>query len=368
VYWGYVVLNGNLIGATANQVVGGSRPVWVIVLGLVATVVTIFGYDWMHVGQRLTTLALVLVLGVYVVGLIVGGHLPAGAFDLSNTPAIAPFFMVTSAALAYQLSWAFFVSDYSRYMPPTTSHRSIILYTAFGAGLGVFVMEAVGAMGAALFPSASVTVALERSGDAVFGGLGTIVLVVGGVALLIFNSMCIYGGALTLITSLDSLRPIRPTQRIRILGIVTVAITATLVGAYLPDDFIGTTFYTILAVLAYLMGPWTAVNLVDYFLVRRGQYSITEIFNPRGIYGRWNAAGIVAYGLGFASMLPFMYLTFYQGLVVQWLHGVDVAFFIGIPVAGLAYFLLSRNVDLDAEKAVISRADRHLEEIAAPVE
>jgi purine-cytosine permease-like protein len=229
-------------------------------------------------------------------------------------------------------------------------------------------MEAVGAMGAALFPSASVTVALERSGDAVFGGLGTIVLVVGGVALLIFNSMCIYGGALTLITSLDSLRPIRPTQRIRILGIATVAITATLVGAYLPDDFIGTTFYTILAVLAYLMGPWTAVNLVDYFLVRRGQYSITEIFNPRGIYGRWNAAGIVAYGLGFASMLPFMYLTFYQGLVVQWLHGVDVAFFVGIPVAGLAYFLLSRNVDLDAEKAVISRADRHLEEIAAPVE
>ncbi len=368
VYWGYVVLNGNLIGATANQVVGGSRPVWVILLGIVATVVTVFGYDWMHVGQRLTTLALVLVLSVYVVGLLVGGHMPAGAFDLSNAPALAPFFMVTSAALAYQLSWAFFVSDYSRYMPPSTSHRSIILYTAFGAGLGVFAMEAVGAVGAALYPTASVTVALEQSGDAVFVGLGTIVLVVGGVALLIFNSMCIYGGALTLITSLDSLRPMRPTQRLRILAIVAVASTATLVGAYLPDDFIGTTFYTILAVLAYLMGPWTAVNLVDYFLVRRGQYSITEIFNPRGIYGRWNAAGIVAYALGFASMLPFMYLTFYQGLAVQWLHGVDVAFFVGIPVAGVAYFALSRNIDLQGEKAVIACADRHLEEIAAPVE
>jgi NCS1 family nucleobase:cation symporter-1 len=59
VYWGYVVLNGNLLGATANQIVGGSRPVWVIVLGVVATVVCVYGYDWMHVGQRLTTVALV---------------------------------------------------------------------------------------------------------------------------------------------------------------------------------------------------------------------------------------------------------------------------------------------------------------------
>jgi NCS1 family nucleobase:cation symporter-1 len=306
VYWGYVVLNGNLIGATTNQLVGGPRPVWVIALGVVAMILTIFGYDWMHVGQRVTSVVLVLVLLVFAIGIVAGGHLPAGALDLGRSPDVAPFFMVLSAALAYQLSWAFFVSDYSRYMPPTISHRTIIWYTALGAGLGVFAMEALGAIGASLYPEKGITVALQDAGDLVFPGLGAIVLITGGVALLIFNAMCVYGGALTLITALDSVRPVRPTQRVRVITIAVVALSATIVGAVLPDDFIGTTFYTILAVLAYLMGPWTAVNLVDYFIVRRGRYSIAEIFNPRGMYGRWNLRGILAYTGGFAGMLPFM--------------------------------------------------------------
>lgn len=368
VYWGYVVLNGNLLGVTANQIAGGSRPAWVIVLGLVAAGLTILGYDWMHAAQRITSIVLVLVLAVYAVGIVAGGDLPAGAFDLSVSFRLAPFFMVTSAALAYQLSWAFFVSDYSRYMPPTTPTKRIMVYTGLGAGAGVFAMEAVGAIGAALFPTQSITVALERSGNTVFGGLGTIVLVAGAVALLVFNAMCLYGGALTAITALDSLRPVRPTHRVRAFSIIAVAVSATIVGAYLPDDFLGTTFYTILAVLAYLMGPWTAINLVDYFLVRRGYYSIVEIFNPRGMYKLWNFAGLASYAIGFATMLPFMYLTFYQGFAVDWLHGVDIAFFVGIPVAGGCYYLLSRDVDLDGEREVIDRVDRDLDAIAHAIE
>ena len=41
--------------------------------------------------------------------------------------------------------------------------------------------------------------------------------------------------------------------------------------------------------------PWTAVNLVDYYIVRRGHYAIAEIFNPHGMYGRWGWRGILAY-------------------------------------------------------------------------
>ncbi len=368
VYWGYVVLDVNLFGPTATQVVGGSRPAWAIAIGLVSMVITIFGYHWMHAGQRFITVVLLVVLAIYAVGVLTGGDLPDGALSLSTGFHFAPFFMVMSAALAYQLSWAFFVSDYSRYMPPTTSHRAIIFFTASGAGLGVFAMEAVGAVGAALFPTDSVTVALAKSGDTVFDGLGTIVLLVSGLALIVFNAMCIYGGALTAITALDSLRPVAPTHRVRTTAIVVVGLTATIVGAYLPDDFIGTTFYTILAVLAYLMGPWTAINLTDYFLVRRGRYSITEIFNPKGMYGRWHAAGIIAYLTGFLVMTPFMYLSFYEGFAVKWLNGVDIAFFVGIPVAAVVYYLLSRSVDLDKERAIIAQADAHLEEIGEPIE
>lgn len=367
VYWGYVVLNTNLLGATAAELGMGSAPVWVLILGAVGVVIAIYGYDSLHIGQRLTTIALIVVLIIFAIGIALGGHIPADAMTLSGTFQFTPFLMVMSYALAYQLSWAFFVSDYSRYMPPTTSHRSIILYTAFGAGLGVVVMEALGAICAALFPKESLISGLAKSGNLVFSGLGTTLLILGGIALLVFNAMCVYGGSLTLITALDSIRPTRPSRSIRVKTIVLIAVTATIGGAVLPVDFLNTTFYTVLAVLAYLMAPWTAVNLVDYFIVRKGKYSIREIFNPTGMYGLWNWRGLTAYSLGFVVMIPFMYLTFFQGWVATALGGVDFAFFVGIPVAAISYWWLCRNLDVASELVRIGEVDHDLDAIAAPI-
>jgi len=367
VYWGYVVLNVNLMGATAQQLELGTATISGVVLGIVSIVVAIFGYNLLHVGQRYTTVALVAVLVMFVVGLAMVGGFTSGMFTLEGTFSFTPFLMVTSAALAYQLSWAFFVSDYSRYMPPTTSHRSIIAYTAMGAGFGVFSMEAVGAISAALYPKDALTQGLQLAGDSVYPGFGAVVLVVGGIALLIFNGMCVYGGALTLITAMDSIVRTSPNRSLRIKAIVILGISATVVGVLLPDTFINTTFYTVLAVLAYLMAPWTAVNLVDYFVVRKGQYSVREIFRPDGLYGKWNWRGMAAYFISFFAMIPFMYLPFYQGPVAAWFGGVDYAFFVGIPVGGILYWLFCKSLDVRSELLLIKNADADLDKDAAPI-
>lgn len=57
----------------------------------------------------------------------------------------------------------------------------------------------------------------------------------------------------------------------------------------------------------------TAINLVDFYIVRKGHYSIREIFNPSGMYGRWNWRGLLAYGTGFLVMIPFFSTPTYQG-------------------------------------------------------
>jgi len=43
--------------------------------------------------------------------------------------------------------------------------------------------------------------------------------------------------------------------------------------------------YDSLSIMLYLLVPWTAVNLMDYFFVRKGHYAITDFFTPNGIYG-----------------------------------------------------------------------------------
>jgi purine-cytosine permease-like protein len=112
VYWGYVVLNVNLMGATAEQLGLGTASLCGIVLGLLSIVFAIFGYQWLHVGQRYTTVILLLVLAVFTLGVVFGVGFPSEQTALTGTFQFTPFLMVVSASLAYQLSWAFFVSEY----------------------------------------------------------------------------------------------------------------------------------------------------------------------------------------------------------------------------------------------------------------
>jgi purine-cytosine permease-like protein len=77
--------------------------------------------------------------------------------------------------------------------------------------------------------------------------------------------------------------------------------------------------------------------------VRRGHYSIDDILDPTGRYGQWAWRGLTAYFAGFAAMIPFMALTFFEGPVTKALGGADLSFVVGLVVPGLVYLLLCRR-------------------------
>jgi purine-cytosine permease-like protein len=204
---------------------------------------------------------------------------------------------------------------------------------------------------------------LKSSGDTVFNGFGSIVLVFSTLGLISVTALNMYGGSLTLISALDSFKKVRPTSTVRI---VTITITAAL--SVIPALLIGANFLTnfedFLLLVLYLFVPWTAVNLVDYYIVRRGHYAIAEIFNPYGIYGRWGWRGIGSYLVGFAAMLPFLSTSRYSGWVANDLHGADISMFIGLPVAGIMYYVLGRSINVEAESRLARAEAAELEELA----
>ncbi|MGO4690922.1 purine-cytosine permease family protein [Glaciibacter sp. 2TAF33] len=385
VYWGYVVLGGNLIGVTAEGMGWGGAAPWAIIVCLVALVLAIFGYHWLHAAQRYISYGLIVVILVYVIGLGALGQVPGEFFNLAGTFQVGPFLAVVTAAAAYQLTWAFFVSDYSRYMPANTKRSTIVATTSGGLFLGLFSFMAIGAVAASLMPlllertpglserlegdATGFAVSLVETGKLVFPGLGELVLIFGGLGLIGLMAMCVYGGSLTLITALDSIRPVRPTRRIRVITILIVGLTGAVAAALVPTDFLYNNLYTVLIVLAYLMGPWTAVNLTDFFFVRRGHYSVTEMFRRDGMYGLWSWRGIVSYVAAVIAMLPFMSIPgVFEGSIFTALGGVDLAFFIGIPVGGVIYWLLCRNLDLVKERATIAEADQDIDAIGKPID
>jgi nucleobase:cation symporter-1, NCS1 family len=362
-YAGFNVFNTILGGDAMNLVAHGPVKLWVIILTVLALVVALIGYDLIHRAEQVLTYAMIVIFGIFTITLFVI-HYPAGTFDIGTFKS-APFLGQFGVVAGYQISWAIYVSDYSRYLPPDVPVRKTFFWTYWGSAVGGAWMMIVGAVLAAWAGknfSGNAIAELNEVGDHVFAGFGGIVLVLAALGLVSVTALNMYGGSLTLISAVDSLRKVRPTLSMRV---VTVGFTAllSLIGALAATkNFLGN-FNNFLLLVLYLFVPWTAVNLVDYYIVRRGHYAIAEIFKPNGMYGRWGWRGVLAYLVGFAAMVPFFDVgTLFEGAAAHALGGADISFFVGLPVAGLLYYFFSRSIDVAAETRVAEAEAAELEQ------
>jgi NCS1 nucleoside transporter family len=364
-YAGFNIFNTVLGAGALDTTVHGGKTLWIVVVTALAFVIALVGYDLIHRFERYLTYSFLVVFGVFTVGALATLHFPAGSFSLGGfqwTPFLAQFGVVAG----YQISWAIYVSDYSRYLPPDVTVRKTFYWTYWGSALGAIWLMCLGTILAAAIKTGDAfdTIkAINIAGDKVFSGFGAIVLIFASLGLISVTALNMYGGSLTLISAIDSFRKVRPTLAVRI---VTIAFTAalSLIGALAAsENFLGN-FENFLLLVLYLFIPWTAVNLVDYFIVRRGHYAIAEIFNPHGMYGRWGWRGIVAYLIGFGVMVPFFSTGLFTGFIAKAMDGADLSLFVGLPVAGILYYLFGKSIDVGAETRIAQAEATELEAAA----
>jgi NCS1 family nucleobase:cation symporter-1 len=256
------------------------------------------------------------------------------------------------------------VSDYSRYLPVDVSAPGVISWTYLGAAGSAAWLMSLGALLASAFPNPDIISSIQQVGNEVVPGLGTFVVVASAPALVTVMGVNVYGAMLTGASAVDAFRPVTPTLRVRIIGIVAISLIVLVIALSIPSQYLDS-FNTFVLLMLYFLVPWTAVNLVDFYLVRHGHYAVTEIYNPDGIYGRWGWRGMIAYILGFAAMVPFFVTSFYTGPIASMLGGADISFAVGLTVSGLLYFALTRGIDLSREMPVIEASRRQLEGTAA---
>lgn len=368
-YAGFNIFNSVLAGEAVGGAISpqqAANPLWIWVVTIIAVVIALVGYDLIHSFERYLMYVTVAMLVLLTVSSLVHIHVPASQFDLSHFNAVA-FFGQLGVAAGYQISWAIYVSDYSRYLPRTTSTNSTFQWTFWGSALGGIWVMFLGSWVAVAYKDigGNTVEDLKKVADLLFPGFGVIALIVAALGLVSVTALNMYGGSLTLISSIDSFVKVRPTLRIRIVTLVITAAISLAFALFATENFLGD-FNAFLLLILYLFIPWTAVNLTDFFIVRRGHYAIAEIFKPNGIYKRWGWPGIVAYLLGFVVMIPFFDVAgFYEGPVSQAMGGVDISLFIGLPVAAVAYWLMTRHIDVASERALAETQAREIEEAAA---
>jgi NCS1 family nucleobase:cation symporter-1 len=149
------------------------------------------------------------------------------------------------------------------------------------------------------------------------------------------------------------------TIRAVFIGVITVCwVGATLAAG---ENAINA-LMLLLTVLLYLLVPWTAVNLVDYFFIRHGHYAIRDLFKADGIYGSWGWRGLLAYILGWIVIVPFASLPgIYVGPIAQKMHGIDIAWLVSLATAGLVYYVASLSFSAEIEQAAIAASELELE-------
>jgi purine-cytosine permease-like protein len=366
-YVGYTVFNEVVFGVAVADLTGARLSQGALVaiyagFSLAALAFAIAGYDMIHLAQRTLAAAVIVALLIYTIGIGVIG--PGSGHGLAQPTmgkwVTIPFLVQFFAVAGYQLSWSIYVSDYSRYLPRDVGVKASFWWTFVGAFLGGVWMMLVGDVAVAIFPGREIVGAVLDTGNLVWPGFGPVLIVLSSLSLVTITTLNLYGGSLTLLSIVDSFHQVRHPGRARLIALVLLGVVSTWLSA-LAGENVQKLIEDLLSVLIYLFTPWTAINLVDFFFVRHGHYSVREIFNPDGIYGRWNWRGIGAYGIGFVAMVPCFSTPVYEGWVAHQLGGADISMLIGLPVAALVYYLSCQSIDLDAERAQIARADAGLD-------
>lgn len=341
-YLGFFASSGVIGGQALNGLSHShiSINAAIIILSIVTLIVTIVGYDLIHAVERWLSLIFAVVF-VFVTIKAFSLTLPAGSWSLAHTNWPMAFLMLT-IAVTWQISYAPYVADYSRYLPKATSIGKTFAYTYAGTVIGTVWMMILGAVLTAAiknFLDNSSTYVAHLFGTGGFSVVMFFVIMLGIVAVNVLN---LYGAFMSITTSTQAVVRIAINGRTRGIFVVIMAIIGTGLAIWGQGNFLNN-FSNFILFLAYFLIPWTAINLVDFYFVRHGEYRIQDIFTLDGIYGRINWRTLLVYVIGVLVEIPFMNTTFYTGPIANALGGADISWIVGLLVSAPLYYFLARS-------------------------
>jgi NCS1 family nucleobase:cation symporter-1 len=330
---GFIAAQLVIQSQSAQGVIGSlTIPEWILILAVPAVVIGIFGYRWIHRVMQAT----VVIVGVSMIIMLIQG-LRYGSLPAKETTLHAPtagLFLAGAALLVIDmLSWAPFVSDYTRYLPVNTSGRRLFWAIYAGNVVSTIVACTIGAYLAALLPSLGPVAAIGKIS-------GKWALVILTLSLINSDTLNAYTGAFQVLALGNMWRRFKSVSvMLRVVPFICVMAVGVLIALLGYKHFVNN-LSNFLDVLLVIFIPWSAVNLTDYFLVRRGNYDVTAFFIPDGVYGKVAWRGLVAYAVGLAAEWPFVSQPDYVGPFVSHLGGADISWLVGFFVSAVVYLIL----------------------------
>jgi nucleobase:cation symporter-1, NCS1 family len=293
----------------------------------------------------------------FVVLFVIMAILTSSKVDLSVPAHGAPWgsLMIFLALVisAGGLGWTENASDYSRYLPPDSDNRQIVMAVALGGAIPSILLEVLGAAIATGVPSVTSVQGIAGLTASFPSWFIVPFLIVAIFQLFAINTIDLYSSGVTL----QSLIP-------KLTRLQCVAIDTVVCGSFAAYAIFSGKFFSLLAsfllFIIVWLGPWCAIFLVDSWL-RKNRYDTSGLLNERGRYYRnggvyWPAIIAQVVGMVAAALWLNAFSTTalsYEGPLASRIggsFGSDFSVFLGLLVGGLVYWLLARRT-VEAEGA-----------------
>ena len=255
------------------------------------------------------------------------------------------------------LGWVNSAADYSRYLPRTTSSRSVVGWTVLGASIVPIGLVTYGALLAGSDPKLSEAIGMDPIGAlttllptwylAVFALIAIFGLVGGAI-------LDLYSSGLTLISVG------LPVKRHIAAGIDgTVMLIGTIYIVWVADNFFYP-FQGFLITLGVPIATWSAIFVTDV-LLRKRAYDETDLYRLEGRYGIWNFKSLTLMAIGSFIGWGFVTNTFaswlsWQGYLLFLIGGkegpwafANVGVIFALAIGALGHLLLSKKTILRQE-------------------
>ena len=294
-------------GAYAISVISGDAipfPVGLLIVVVCQAALSVVGYEAIHTFEKYAAIGLAILFAVVTVAL-----LPKANFGFAGSgESLGTFVLMTTIAGSFNLAWALYASDYTRYLPSSTPSLRVAGLAFLGIVISAAWIEILGlaVVGAVTDPSADPVHQINSLlGGGLIGAMAMIAIFFGTVAV---NAMNDYTGSLSLLAAGIKVR--RPVSAL-IVGVLSYIATLWLYQA----NF-NTAFENYLLFITYWIGPWAAIVLVDWQLRRHSAdasgRSSTSAVCPAG------GNALIALVVGFGVSIPFMNQTLYVGPAPLW--------------------------------------------------
>ncbi len=327
-----VIVGGQLVDALS----GGALPqqVGILIITILTTLVSIYGYKHIHRYERYAWVPMTV---IFLLLLVVAGPkmsiVPTPPLSIAE---VASFFSFGGAVYGFATGWSSYAADYNVNQPEDTPVNRVFLLTFMGIVIPCIVLEIFGMALTTAYKGLGGGGLLAAAAKPL-GSFGTFLLLLLALSVVANNIPNDYSLGL----SMHVLG--KPFQRInRSVWALIGAVIYVLIAVPATANF-NEALSNFLLLIAYWLGPWSIILILEHFVFRRGRYNVDDWNTRDNLPIGW--AAVVSFVIGLGGVMLGAAQVYYVGPIAGLFNppfGMDIGFELGLIFTGVAYFYLRR--------------------------